>query len=424
MGGEAKQYQVVLDPKRLAGYRLSLGDVEHILERNNAAIGGGYIEKNRESFVIRGDAQFKSLEDIDNTVVTSDADGTPVLLKHLGEVQHRPGAALRRRHQARRGRDRRRHRDDADRRQLARRGARGQGSGWPRSRRSCPPASRSGRTTTAPSSSSRMLKTVAINLAEGAVLVVVVLFLTLGSFRGSLIAALAIPLSMGIAVHRHGAPAGHRQPDVAGRDRLRPAGRRRHRHAGGRAGRARRARGHRRAKTSRTVVAQSMRKAARPVTFALLIILLVYLPLMALEGVEGRMFQPMAITVALALVGALLFSLTAFPALAAFVLRAPKHAHDEQRRRLRQGAQRPTTRLLAVVLERPKPILALAAGGAGAGRAVVASHAGRRVRAAARRGRAVARHQAAAVDLDHRGAAAGRRRSRRCWRASPRCCRS
>jgi cobalt-zinc-cadmium resistance protein CzcA len=76
-------------------------------------------------------------------------------------------------------------------------------------------------------------------------------------------------------------------------------------------------------------VTRAMRRAARPVTFALAIIMLVYLPLMALQGVEGRMFKPMAITVALALFGALLFSLTAFPALAAAVLAAPKHAHDE-----------------------------------------------------------------------------------------------
>src|SRR6185295_13412914 len=93
MGGEAKQYQVVIDPKRLPGYRLSLGQIHDILEHNNASIGGGYIEKNGESFVTRGAAQFRSVEDIENTVVKSDHDGTPVLLKHLGRVQ--VGAALR-----------------------------------------------------------------------------------------------------------------------------------------------------------------------------------------------------------------------------------------------------------------------------------------------------------------------------------------
>ena len=71
-------------------------------------------------------------------------------------------------------------------------------------------------------------------------------------------------------------------------------------------------------------VADAMSRSARTVAFAVAIIMLVYLPLMALEGVEGRMFQPMALTAALALFGALLFSLTSFPALAATVLRAPK----------------------------------------------------------------------------------------------------
>src|SRR3569832_2585503 len=93
MGDEAKQYQVVIDPKRLVAYRLSLGQIQDILERNTAAVGGGYIEKNGESFVLRGAAQFRTVEDIENTVVTSDHDGTPVLLTHLGKVQL--GAALR-----------------------------------------------------------------------------------------------------------------------------------------------------------------------------------------------------------------------------------------------------------------------------------------------------------------------------------------
>ena len=112
-------------------------------------------------------------------------------------VQTRAGAALRRRHQARRGRDRRRHGDDADRRQLARGRARRQGRGSPRSRSELPEGVEIRSYYDRAEFIDRMLKTVAINLAEGAGLVVVVLFLTLGSFRGSLIAALAIPLAMG-----------------------------------------------------------------------------------------------------------------------------------------------------------------------------------------------------------------------------------
>src|SRR5262245_16398607 len=119
----------------------------------------------------------------------------------------------------------------------------------------------------------------------------------------------------------------------------------------------------RRAKTREDIsylVSQSMGKAARPVAFSLLIILLVYLPLMALQGVEGRMFKPMAITVALALGGALLFSMTAFPALAATVL-GPVKAHDPHHGFFGR-ARKSYEGLLDRILPNPKPTLAVAAG--------------------------------------------------------------
>jgi cobalt-zinc-cadmium resistance protein CzcA len=357
MGGEAKQYQVVLDPKRLAGYRLSLGDIESILERNNAAIGAGYIEKNREAFVIRADAQFHSIEEIENTVVTSDADGTPVLIKNLGEV--RIGPALRFGAVTKHGEGEivagtvmmltganSREVVQAVKARLA------------EIQKELPAGVEIRSYYDRAEFIGRMLKTVATNLAEGALLVAVVLFLTLGSFRGALIAALAIPLSMGIALLgmvRIGVTGNLMSlgaidfgllvdgaivmlevalVEIAVR----------------------------RAKTREDVaylVAQSMSKAARPVAFSLLIILLVYLPLMALEGVEGRMFQPMAITVALALGGALLFSLTAFPALAASVLPAGVQPHDE-RKGFFGRARRGYDRFLERALARPRPVLAIA----------------------------------------------------------------
>ena len=150
-----------------------------------------------------------------------------------------------------------------------------------------------------------------------------------------------------------------------------------------------------------------MSKAARPVAFSLLIILLVYLPLMALEGVEGRMFKPMAITVALALGGALLFSLTAFPALAA-MLRPPSGTSTTSTRGSSAARGAPTTGSSNARSIGRRPVLAVAAAAlvlTGVGGDV----AGRGVRSAAGRGRAVAGHQAVAVDLDHRGAAPGRR---------------
>jgi cobalt-zinc-cadmium resistance protein CzcA len=327
MGGEAKQYQVIITPRRLAEYKISLSHVQQVLERNNAAVGGGYIEKNREAYVIRGDAQYHTVEDIASTVVTTDADGTPVLLKQLGQVQI--GPALRFGTVTKHGEG-----EivagtvmmliGANSREVVT----GVKAKLDEIRKELPEGVQITSYYDRAEFIGRMLKTVAINLAEGALLVVVVLFLTLGSFRGSFIAALAIPLAMGIAV------IGMVRLNVTGNlmslgaidfgllvdgcivmlevalaalALSRPI---------------------KRDDIAREV-AQAMRTAARPVTFALAIILFVYLPLMALEGVEGRMFQPMAITVALALGGALLFSLTAFPALAACVLSSPKHAHDE-----------------------------------------------------------------------------------------------
>lgn len=357
MGGEAKQYQVVLDPKRLAGYRLSLGDVQSILERNNAAIGGGYIEKNGESFSIRADGQFHSLEEIANTVVTSDADGTPVLIKNLGTV--RIGSALRFGAVTRHG-------DGeivkgtimmltgANSRDVVR----GVKAKLAEIQKELPAGVEIRSYYDRAEFIGRMLKTVGINLAEGALLVAVVLFFTLGSVRGALIAALAIPLAMGIAL------IGMVQIGITGNlmslgaidfgllvdgaivmlevALIEIAVRR--------------------AKTREDVsylVSQSMGRAARPVAFSLLIILLVYLPLMALEGVEGRMFKPMAITVALAIGGALPFSLTAFPALAATVL-GPVKPHGEFEGVFGR-ARRRYEQFLDWVLPRPKLVLAVAA---------------------------------------------------------------
>ena len=90
MGGEAKQYQVVLDPKRLAGYRMSVGDSPRRPRAEQCHVGGGYIEKNQRVIRHPRRGAVSRVEDIENTVVTADKDGTPVLLKHLGQVQIGP----------------------------------------------------------------------------------------------------------------------------------------------------------------------------------------------------------------------------------------------------------------------------------------------------------------------------------------------
>jgi cobalt-zinc-cadmium resistance protein CzcA len=154
-----------------------------------------------------------------------------------------------------------------------------------------------------------------------------VLFFALGTLRGSVLAALAIPLAMGVAVIGMvlGGVTGNLmslgaidfgllvdgaivmlEAAMRALEQQRPARRQ-----------------------VPAVVAEAMGQSAKPVAFAVAIILLVYLPLMALEGTEGRMFRPMAVTVAMALGGALLFTLTAFPAACAYLLRTPK-MHTKQ----------------------------------------------------------------------------------------------
>jgi len=327
MGGEAKQYQVIIEPKRLAAYNVSLSQIADILQRNNASIGAGYIEKNQESYVIRGDALFETPADIENTVITSDKHGTPILLKNVAEV--RLGPALRFGAVTKAGEgeivagtvmmltgSNSRVVVEAVKEKLE------------EIQDLLPDGVQINNYYDRAEFIDRMLGTVGFNLSEGAVLVVIVLILTLGTLRGALIAALAIPLSMGIAV------IGMVRLGVTGnlmslgaidfgllvdgaivmleaalvQIALRKPQTR---------------------EDLAFVITGAARRVARPVTFALAIIAMVYLPLMALEGVEGRMFKPMAITVSLALLGALMFSLTAFPALATVVLSRKVKHHGE-----------------------------------------------------------------------------------------------
>lgn len=334
MGGEAKEYQVVVNPKRLAAYRLTLGKIYDVLRRNNGNIGGGYIEKNAESLVIRGEAQYRDLRDIASTVITTDETGTPVLLKQLAKVQF--GPALRFGVVTKHGKGEivagtvmmligQNSREVVENVKAK----------LTEIQRDLPPGVKIVSYYDRAEFINRMLKTVLVNLTEGALLVILVLFATLGTLRGSIIVALGIPLAMGVAV------IGMVRMGVIGNlmslgaidfgllvdgaiVMLEGA-----MVALASAGPMQRA-------DVPSVIARSMGANARAVAFAVAIILLVYLPLMALEGVEGRMFKPMAITVALALAGALLFSLTVFPALAASVLTASvqtaaaSHGHGAQ----------------------------------------------------------------------------------------------
>ncbi|MGE3513306.1 MAG: efflux RND transporter permease subunit, partial [Vicinamibacterales bacterium] len=194
-GGERKTYEIQIDPDKLVSYRVALDAVFEALERNNANAGGAYIERAQEQYVIRGEGLVERLSDIDNIVVSAAVDGTPVYVRNLGQTALAP--------QVRQGAVTRDGRGEAvtgvvmmlmgeNSRVVATRVREALGT----IARSLPPGVTVDpyydRTTLV----QRTIATVRRNLVEGGILVMAVLFLLLGSVRGGLIVAAAIPLSM------------------------------------------------------------------------------------------------------------------------------------------------------------------------------------------------------------------------------------
>lgn len=309
MGGDLKQYHVRVDPQRLKARALSLKDVVEALRGANLSVGGGYLDRGQESFSVRGEGLLRDERDIAEVVIQRSADGTPVLVRHVAEVVS--GAALRN--------------------GVITQGGKGEavtgiammllGSN---SRdvilalkakvvdvqRSLPPGVEILPIYDRSDLVGRTLSTVGANLLEGIAVVALVLALFLGSLRGALAVVFGIPVAMVVAL------AGMHVFKVTGD--LMSLG------AidfgflvdgpivileavvAGTAGKTLRNRA--------TDYADLAAKVARPVAFSVAIIMLVYLPLLSLAGVEGKMFRPMALTMASALAGALLYALIGFPA--------------------------------------------------------------------------------------------------------------
>ncbi len=328
-GGEMKTYEVQIDPDKLVSYKVPLDTVFEALERNNANAGGAYIERAQEQYVIRGEGLVERISDIDNIVVSAAEDGTPVYIRNLGQTvfapQVRQGAVTRdgngetvtgvvmmlmgenSRVVAARVRD----------------ALEGIKSSLPE-----------GVTVDAYYDRTelvqRTIRTVTTNLIEGGILVIAVLLLLLGNLRGGLIVAAAIPLSMLFAF------TGMVEAGLSGN--LMSLGAidfglivdgsvvmienivRRLGDAKGSVSRE-------------EVVREAGKEVARPIFFAVLIIIIVYLPILTLEGVEGKMFRPMALTVVFALIGSLILALTLMPVLASLAFR--RHTEEREPRVVR-----------------------------------------------------------------------------------------
>lgn len=322
-GGYEKQYQVLVRPEALVQYDLTLPQVIGAVAANNQNAGGGYITQGAEQLVIRGVGQVQSIEQIQGIVVAS-RNGTPVRVGDIADVVI--GSTIRQGAVTQDGTG-----EVVTGIVLMRLGSNSRTvvnavkERVATAARSLPEGIELRPFYDRTELVDRTIRTVERNLVEGAVLVVVVLFLLLGNLRAAFIVALAIPLSMlfavslmvkaGIAgslmslgaidfglvvdgsvvmVENSMRRLGHRRPDEG---------------------------------FLQTVLA-ACAEVGRPILFGVGIIIVVYLPILTLEGVEGKMFRPMALTVVFALVGSLLLTFLFTPVLISLLLKGKVEEKD------------------------------------------------------------------------------------------------
>ncbi|KAA3535158.1 MULTISPECIES: CusA/CzcA family heavy metal efflux RND transporter [Pseudomonas] len=340
IGGFARQYQIAPDPKKLAAYKLTLNDLVAALERNNANVGAGYIERGGEQLLIRAPGQLGTVDDIANIVIAN-VQGTPIRISSVAEVgigkEMRSGAATENGREVVLGTvfmligENSRTVSQAVAAKLA------------DINRTLPEGVEAVTVYDRTNLVEKAIATVKKNLIEGAILVIVILFLFLGNIRAALITAMVIPLAMlftftGMFTNKVSANlmslgALDFGIIVDGAVVIVENAIRRLAHAQKKYGRmlTRSERFHE--------VFAAAREARRPLIFGQLIIMVVYLPIFALTGVEGKMFHPMAFTVVIALLGAMILSVTFVPAAIAifvtgkvkeeegFVMRTARHRY-------------------------------------------------------------------------------------------------
>jgi cobalt-zinc-cadmium resistance protein CzcA len=340
-GGGEREYQVRIDPQRLHARGLGFGDVIEAIPTNNGQVGGNVMDVGREQYLVRGLGLLRSSEDIGGIVLKSD-DGIPVYLRDVANVTEAPaprfGAVTHDGQEVVLGMA------------LARIGENAKDvvtaveakldtvrSALPKGIVLNPVYSRTDLVDKAVGTATRAL-------VEGSVLVAIVLFVFLGDIRSAVVVIVTLPLAMLIAfigMEQFGLSAN--LMSLAGlaigigmmvdgavvmvENAFRIMS-------------ERKAHGER---VNRTMaVLAAAQEVANPIAFAILIIIVVFLPLFSLQGLEGKMFKPMAFNIAFAMAGSLLLSLTLIPVLASMLLK-PKEDKD--------------TRLVAVLKARYRPLL-------------------------------------------------------------------
>ncbi len=322
IGGYAQQYHVQPDMQKLAGLGLSLSDVISALEKNNLSMGAGYLEQKSEAYIVRADGRFSSSDQIGNAVLST-RGGIPVYLKDVATIgfgrELRSGSASSNGAEAvvgtammLKGGNSRivAQAVDAKLSEIA---------------KSLPDGIQVKPVLNRTKLVDATIKTVQKNLAEGALLVIVVLFLMLGNIRAAIITGLVIPVTMlvtatgmlkaGISANLMSLGALDFGLIVDGavivtENCLRRLAERQH------------VEGRMLSLSERLdEVMQASRQMIQPAVFGQAIIITVYIPLLTFTGVEGKMFEPMAMTVIIALLIAFVMSLTFVPAMIALFIK-------------------------------------------------------------------------------------------------------
>jgi heavy metal efflux system protein len=355
VGGYEREFQVKPDPGRLLAFKITINDLIEALEKNNRNVGAGFIERNGEQWIVRSPGQLANVEQIKQIVVTK-RDDSPVRVRDVADViygsQLRTGAATR----------------DGEEVVLgtafmllgenSRTVAKAVVNKLEEIGHSLPKGMILSNLYDRTILVDKTIETVKTNLLEGAVLVIAVLFALLGNIRAAILTAAVIPLSMlfavtGMAANRvSGNLMSLGAIDfgliVDGAVIVVENSLTRLAQTQQQLGRVLTFKERLQQVTNGTV------EVFRPAVFGMLIIMLVYFPIFALTGVEGKMFHPMAFTVIAALCGALIFSVTFVPAAIAILIRGEIKSHDN---RLMQMLRRFYTPILDGALKYPFTIV-------------------------------------------------------------------
>ncbi len=320
IGGWEKQFHTVVDPKALLRYNFSVNDIVEIIRKNNLNVGASFIERDAEEFLVRSVGLATKIQDLENIVVKS-VDGTPVYLKEIADIKI--GGAVRRGIQTRNGIEE----------VIAGMVVKLYGSNsstvissveekMKKINKTLPKGIKLVPYYEQKTLVESAVKTVTDALLQGIFLVAIILMFFMGSLRPSIVVALSIPFSIMVAfigMHYLGlsvnlmsfgglAIAIGMMVDasivlVENIDRLK------------------------RKLTEEQfmqVVSKASKEVLRPIIFAIIIIITVFIPLFTLQGVEGKTFKPLAFTIALAMLGSLIFAIVIAPVLSSFLLKTKK----------------------------------------------------------------------------------------------------